>query len=276
MRTWRESAAHMRHRILTTLSVLALTLGVGAPTAHAAQQVTARTPYVVSMSAPAGSMTLGNTMRVTGTVTGAGATKVVLQQRTGTTWSAWTSATVVGGKYTLNYKPVTAGPHAIRAYVSGTTYHSYGISAARTVTVYKWNYLSSFDTTRRVAQQSFENVNTVANINGQAFTHSLKDRGTGVGQVSYVEYNLSRACLTFRMTAGVTDESASGSSARIEVQTDGVQQWARTMSLGQSQYVSLPVSGGLRLHLEDTIVTAPINFFSVFPAFGDARVLCSF
>jgi len=231
------------------------------------------------MSTPAASMTLGNTMKVTGTVKGAGATKVILQQRTGTVWSTWMTASVVGGAYTLNYKPAAPGARAIRVYAPGTTSHTYGISTAKTITVYKWNYLASFNqTSRLVAQNSFWWAGeSVANINGHAYIHSLRDnRSATRSSPGFVEYNLSRACLTFRMTGGVADESASDGSAQLEIATDGVQRWARTMSLGQSENVSLSVSGGLRLRLSDILVVRPKVFPIVYPAFGDARILCSF
>jgi hypothetical protein len=266
----------MRFRILSTLALLAVTLAT-ATSAQAVQHLATPTPYVVSMTTPSGSMTLGGTMTVTGTVTGAGATKVVLQQRSGTTWTAWTTAKVVSGRYTLSYKPVAAGPHAVRAYVSGTAYHTYGVSSAKTITVYKWNYLSSFaNTTRLVASANFWQRDAVVDINGQTFIHSLEDYGYGVGSTGYLEYNLSRACLTFRMTAGLTDESSSDGSAQLEVQTDGVQSWARTMSLGQSVNVSTSIKGGLRLRVADTVVTQPTGGINLLPAFGDARILCSF
>jgi hypothetical protein len=229
------------------------------------------------MSIPKGTMSLPETMKVTGTVAGAGATTVLLYQYSGTRWVHWTSAKVVAGRYSVTYKPVSAGGHAIRVTTPKTTRHAAGTSAKKYVTVYRWQYLSNWaDTPRQVAQSAWYSLDRVANINGRVYLHSPVDVHDSLGQTGSVEYNLSRGCLTFRMAAGVTDESPSGGSAQLEIQTDTVPIWAQTMTLGQNQDVSLNVNGSLRLRLQDTIVSDLSGWDYIYAAFGNARVLCRF
>ena len=83
-------------------------------------------------------------MKVTGVVKGAGATRVTLYQRNGTKWVPWTSAKLVSGHYTLNYKPYPRAAHHPRIHAS---YHKApsGVSPNKTmITVYKWHFLSDF------------------------------------------------------------------------------------------------------------------------------------
>lgn len=236
------------------------------------------TPYIVTMSTPAASMSLGVNMRVTGSVRGGGATRVMLYQRSGARWVPWRAARVVAGRYAVSYRPVAAGPHIIRVVAPATRWHRAGGSPGKTISVYRWHYLSDFTNTARFITYSgnWSPFGEVGNINGQIYLHTLRDQHYSIGETGYVEYNLSRACLVFQMTSGLTDESATGGSAQLEVLTDGVQNWARRMTLGQSQFVSLSVDGGLRLRLQDTIVTRSPSSEIMFPAFGDARVLCRF
>jgi len=262
----------MKLRTLACLSVLLMVGIAAAPAANAATL----SPYVVTMSTPSATMSLGSSMKVTGTVRGAGATRVTLYQLSGTRWVAWRGARLVAGRYTVYYKPVSAGGHAIRVVTPATTKHRSGSSPRKTISVYKWHYLSDFaNTTRLVANTSFY-PDAVANINGRTYLHTPYDRQWYVGDTGYVEYNLSRACLTFRMTGGLTDESPTGGSAQLEVQTDGVPRWARTMNVGQSQALSLSVGGNLRLRLDDTVVTADPRGYATESAFGNAQVLCRF
>ena len=264
----------MKLRTLACLSVLSMVGIAAAPAADAATL----SPYVVTMSPPSSAMSLGSTMKVSGTVRGAGATRVTLYQLSGTRWVAWRSAVVVAGRYAVYYKPVSAGGHAIRVITGTTTKHRSGSSPTKTITVYKWHYLSDFANTPRVVVSDpwFWSLNGVASINGRTYLHTPKLGLSYVGASGYVEYNLSRACSTFRMTGGLTDESPTVGSAQLEVQTDSVPLWARTMTLGQSQAVSLSVRGSLRLRLDDTVVTADPKGHNILSAFGNAQVLCRF
>ena len=171
-----------------------------------------------------------------------------------------------------------AGAHIVRVYTPTTAKHRAGASPSKTVTVYKWHYLSDFAyTDRQVDSSNWSNAGDVANINGHSYVHSLYNTGGYKGDSGYIEYNLSRACLTFRTTGGLTDESVSGGSAQLEVQDDGVPIWTKSMTLGQSQPVSVSVRGGLRLRLDTTTLKDMTNWSDeTTAAFGDARVLCRF
>jgi len=260
---------------LRTLACMSVLLMVGIAAAPAASAVSP-SRYVVTIATPAATMSLGNSMKVTGVVRGAGATKVTLYQLSGKRWVPWRSASLVAGRYTVYYKPVSPGGHTICVATPTTKKHRSGTSPSKTVTVYKWHYLSDFANTTRVVGNSSFYLEGVANINGRTYLHTPQDHQWSVNDTGYVEYNLSRACLTFRMTGGLTDESPTGGSAELEVQTDGVPRWARTMAVGQSQALSMGVQGNLRLRLGDTVVTAAPNGYATQSAFGNAQVLCLF
>jgi hypothetical protein len=270
----------MKARMLACLATVAMGGVAAAPAVSAAPATVTRpqltlTPYTVTMATPVASMTLGKTMKVTGVVKGAGASKVTLYQRNGTRWDPWISAKLVNGRYTLNYKPVSAGAHIIRVYTPATTKHRAAASPSKTITVYKWHFLSDFaDTSRTVAVQRWASLGDVVGINGHTYIHTPWTWDQYQGLTGFVEYNLSRACLAFQATAGLTDESSSTGASQLEVQTDGVQDWAKTMTLGQSQNLSISVRGGLRLRLQTTVVTTSDGMLK--SAFGDARVICRF
>jgi hypothetical protein len=270
----------MKARVLVCSIALAISGLAAAPAVSAAPATVARpqvtlTPYTVTMTTPVASMTLGKTMKVTGVVKGAGATRVTLYQRNGTKWEPWISAKLVNGRYTLNYKPVTAGAHIIRVYTPSTAKHRAAASPNKTITVYKWHFLSDFaDTSRVVAYSNWVSAGDVVEINGRTYVHTPWTWQQYKGHTGFIEYNLSRACLTFQATAGMKDESSSTGSSQLEVQTDGVQNWVKTMTLGQSQNLSISVRGGLRLRLQTTVVATSDGMLE--SAFGDARVICRF
>jgi hypothetical protein len=147
----------MRHRLLATASAFAMMLTGGASAASAA------TPshYIVSIKTPS-SVTLGQTVKVTGTVRGAGEAKVVLQQRTGSRWVNWATAKVVKGRYSVGYKPVAPGSHPIRVYAPRTKVHMSAVSPTKSVTVYKWHYVSDFINTPRLVTSNLSSDNGVA------------------------------------------------------------------------------------------------------------------
>jgi hypothetical protein len=121
----------MKSCILACLSVLLIVVIGAASAANAASP----SRYVVTMSTPAAKMSLGNTLKVTGTVKGAGATKVTLYQLSGTRWVAWSSAGLVRGRYTVYFKPVSAGGHVIRVVTPATKTHKAGGGPSKTIRV---------------------------------------------------------------------------------------------------------------------------------------------
>lgn len=125
----------MKSRILACLCVL-LMVGIGAAPGANAAPTALTSRYVVTMLPPPHTMNLGNSMRLTGTVKGAGATKVTLYQLSGTRWVALRSAVLVAGRYTVHYKPVSAAAHSIRVSTLATKRHRAGTSPSKTVTVY--------------------------------------------------------------------------------------------------------------------------------------------
>lgn len=114
-----------------------------------------------------------------------------------------------------------------------------------------------------------------AEINGALFPRSIVADDIGrldtLGHTMTREYNLRRTCRKLVFTAGVTDESDSGTAARFEVYADGTRKFSRSASFGHSFVGAVDVTGTLRLKLSVTSTTHT----ALAAAFGDARVTCS-
>lgn len=115
-----------------------------------------------------------------------------------------------------------------------------------------------------------------APINGKLFAKSVGADQRGIadalGDTISAQYNLGRKCKRLMFTAGITDDSDSGTSGRFEVQLDsGNPKFSRDIRFGSSVAGSVDVTNALRLKLSITSLTHT----ALVAAFGDARLTCS-
>ncbi|MFD0274569.1 NPCBM/NEW2 domain-containing protein [Kitasatospora sp. NPDC127111] len=115
--------------------------------------------------------------------------------------------------------------------------------------------------------------NGAALVNGTNYAHSVSLR-TDLGSIpaNAAEYNLERAWQTFTATIGVRDDSPTGTVLTFEVFVDGRSVAQQTLSLGQSQQLTVDVRDALRLKIVVTYATtANLSPYS-YGAWGDARL----
>ncbi len=86
------------------------------------------------------------------------------------------------------------------------------------------------------------------NINGKYFGYGAKGSGYG-GGTGEIDFNLSRAFKTFKTRIGITDESGASCSTEIQIVDDGRTVVDHTLGLGQSQDVTVNVTGVLRVQV---------------------------
>ena len=139
-----------------------------------------------------------------------------------------------------------------------------GSATTKLVTVFGWRDLTSIPpaTSNGMGKTDVVTMNAVRYPNSVIWIY-------GSGPAS-VEYNLNRACKSFRGTAGLDDSSPSGSSAVVTLRADGVLKYAGSFALTQSAPVSFDITKVFRL----TVGAAPTNWGR--GAVGTPQVLCSF
>jgi hypothetical protein len=96
-------------------------------------------------------------------------------------------------------------------------------------------------------------IDGAVDINGERFTYGAAWRcsiGCGTTYDDFVEFNLGRDYRKFRATLGLADDSPQGVKRRFRVLADGRLLYERDFALGQSEAVTLDVTGALRLRVE--------------------------
>lgn len=111
------------------------------------------------------------------------------------------------------------------------------------------------------------------NISGELYEQGIyvyssdyDDPGEVAG---WMAFDLGRDWETFEVTVGIRDDSTSSQAGRFRIKLDDATIWEKDLEFGESEDVSINVSGGLRLRLE----IVPLKEGSTYWAWGDPRVL---
>lgn len=121
-----------------------------------------------------------------------------------------------------------------------------------------------------VGAQWTNGVYTARTLQGRARTTNV-----ALGAVAWSDYSLKRSCTEFSALVGMDDDSEFGGTDRLTVFADGRQVFSRDFTNDQSQRITLPVSGVLRLRIQHE-VRPPSPNISGFMALnvGNAKALC--
>ncbi|GGX66220.1 hypothetical protein GCM10010510_07950 [Streptomyces anandii JCM 4720] len=120
-------------------------------------------------------------------------------------------------------------------------------------------------------QSNYDPVPGQASINGQVHPQSIEFQVYYVANpVNEVSYNLGRDWRHFAATAGVTDDSTSGAELRFQIFIDGQEIYDRTLTYGESNPVTLNVTGVLRLTFKVSLLNKEDGTY--IGAMGDAHL----
>ena len=91
-----------------------------------------------------------------------------------------------------------------------------------------------------------------ANINGETYTHSQGAGFCGGDGDRRWTYNFGRKYDRLKATIGLDDNSPPNARVRYEVLADGKSRYVKTLGLGESKRLDIPVEGVLRVELIST------------------------
>jgi hypothetical protein len=91
-----------------------------------------------------------------------------------------------------------------------------------------------------------------ANINGETYTHSQGAGFCGGDGDRRWTYNFGRKYDRLKATIGLDDNSPPNARVRYEVLADGKSRYVKTLRLGESKRLDVPVEGVLRVELIST------------------------
>ncbi|WP_210648890.1 hypothetical protein [Nocardioides sp. SYSU D00065] len=209
-----------------------------------------------------------DTIKVRGRVTPkAAGEKVILQQRVAgkQKWRATGSAKVKSsGAYVLEDDPSTPGMREYRVVKPASDGLRRGVSKALPVQVYAWQSLASRLSGARV------NLDP-GTVMIAADSYSLSLATATSGTPASVEYTLGRKCTDLRATYALTDDSATGSTGRVTVTSDGTVVDDHALAVGTVVAGSLDVTGVFRLRFDLTTSATP----AATAAIATPEVLCT-
>ena len=143
-----------------------------------------------------------------------------------------------------------------------------GHSKALKVTVFGWRDLTSLSPANL---SGFAEYKSGVKMNGVAYPNSLRSYTPyPPGSPNSIDYNLNRACKSFRGVAGLDDSSQAGGSATIKLSTDGTPRYTGSFTLTKSAPVALDVTKVFRLTVGATLANGGNA------AVGTPQGLCSF
>lgn len=133
-------------------------------------------------------------------------------------------------------------------------------------------YLADFNT---VQTYGINVDSTPRKVNGIMYDHPVAWYASGIASdPNWAEWDLSRQCTWLTSpSVGISDEAPSGSQYIFYVQTDGSNQWQKTISLGQSDSIKVSIRGALRLRL--SVAGLQNGYSGPYATWGDAKVWCS-
>lgn len=249
--------ATTRARLVLVAALMGSAVGVVATSPAGA--VTPTVSIRMSNAAP----DVGQLVTISGTVTPNRAGQVVTLQRYAKATRTWVTYSRVAlnrySQYAYGYRPTTPGNQTWRAVFSTAA------PPMAAFVAYRWIFLSDLD----VAEGRIFKGSVV--INGSTYVRSVRNAPDFWADVRSTQWNLFRNCSTFRATIGIPDSQSSASQINLAAYADAVGRVNETMAFGQSRFVSVSVSGALRLRLEWT----KVGRIAVDGAFGDARIRCN-
>jgi hypothetical protein len=206
------------------------------------------------------------------TVTGMGSAnarglRVYLEAGAAGSWGSIASGYVKRDRTISLSGPITSAGAAVplRLRIAGSKWITETASAATSVTVYGWYYLSDLD---RVDSSSWGDEGSY-NINGVTYDKTVKS--LTYTEAGWAEWDLARKCRTLETTVGLLDTADSDAIRHGRISVDTVDKWAVTnIKLGQSYPVSIGINGALRVRLAST---GGENDGAL--GFGNARILCA-
>src|SRR3954447_5537773 len=217
--------------------VVAAATAVAATALAAPPAQAARSPWHVSIGVARTTVTVGQKVRLTGSVGKAAAGRLVkLFERASTDdpWHYQRNALVHrDGSYATFDSPTANRQRLYRVVMPATKHHRKGVSRTVVVDVYRW---TSLTTLAAVNDQDFDAQPSVA-MNGVSYPSSLEAaiyHVEGAPTSQSVEYNLNHACTRFRGTFGLSDDSVTGSQATVTAIADGTPWFGQAFGVGQS------------------------------------------
>jgi hypothetical protein len=179
------------------------------------------------------------------TVTGMGSAnarglRVYLEAGAAGSWGSIASGYVKRDRTISLSGPITSAGAAVplRLRIAGSKWITETASAATSVTVYGWYYLSDLD---RVDSSSWGDEGSY-NINGVTYDKTVKS--LTYTEAGWAEWDLARKCRTLETTVGLLDTADSDAIRHGRISVDTVDKWAVTnIKLGQSYPVSIGING---------------------------------
>jgi hypothetical protein len=170
-------------------------------------------------------------------------------------------------KYTFKDKLNSVRTRKYRVVKPAGPNRAAGRSKAVKVTVFGWRDLTSLSP---ATSSGFGEFESGVKMNGVAYPNSLRSFAPfPPGSTNSIDYNLNRACKTFRGVAGLDDSSQANGSTTIQISTDGAPRYSGSFALTQSAPVTFDVTKVFRI----TVSAVPTNGNA---AVGTPQVLCSF
>lgn len=200
---------------------------------------------------------------------------IQLQRLDGTTWKTLATGTVASSAtWTLKTKATQAGAaQQFRVAAPATATTKAASTPARAFKVYGWYYLADLDKVESVRFSSGS-----VSIAGTVYSKSVRNASDFWWNAApYGEWGLNYKCTQLRATVGLGDTSLSGSQVGFVAKVDSLESSLATLGNGQAQAVSVDLTGGYRLRLEDRWVAGPRSSgpASIIGAWGNAQVRCA-
>jgi hypothetical protein len=255
--------------LAAALSATALASADAAP-GHHATAARAGT-FTVSASVNKAEPLQGSKVKIKGSVKPAApGAKVTLQLRYADQkkWKTVATDTLSGkSKFTFKDKVSSVRERKYRVVKAGNQNRGAGHSKSLKVTVFGWRDLTSLSPATLSGFGEYENG---VKMNGVAYPNSLRSYTPyPPGSPNSIDYNLNRACKTFRGVAGLDDSSPASGSTTIQMSTDGTLRYTGSFALTQSAPVTFDVTKVFRI----TVSATPTNGNA---AVGTPQVLCSY
>jgi hypothetical protein len=266
----------MHHRTIAAAVALAVTsLGAtvlasadAAPSHHAAARGGS---FTVTASVNKSEPLQGDKIKIKGSVRPAApGARVTLRLRyeNKKKWKTVATGTLSArSRFKFKDKVTTVRPRKYRVVKPAGPNRAGGHSPSLQVTVFGWRDLTSLNP---VISSGFVEYEKGVKMNGVAYPNSLRYPVQYPGTPNSIDYNLNRACKSFRGVVGLDDSSPATGSAWISLSTDGIPQYAGYFALTQTAPVSLDLTNVFRLTAQ------AVPDFGGLAAVGTPQVLCSF
>jgi hypothetical protein len=257
--------------LAAALSSTALASADAAPRHH--QQPTAKAgTFTVTASVNRTEPLQGSKVKIKGSVKPAApGAKVILQLRYADQkkWKTVATGTLSGqSKFKFKDKVNSVRTRKYRVVKPAGPNRAAGHSKALKVTVFGWRDLTSLSPATLSGFGEYENG---VKMNGVAYPNSLRSyTAYPPGSSNTIDYNLNRACKSFRGVAGLDDSSQAAGTAQVSLSTDGTVRYSGAFALTQSAPVAFDVSKVFRLSVGATLANGGAA------AVGTPQVLCSF